>query len=375
MAKPRGERLIAHLVYDGDDSRFHIPETLGSAEQQPIVGSPLEQLSEFVAFLSESLDSGDEFIHIHRALIERGLRNPYRHAVFGVVVTAGTADEAWKWAGMLFGEPDYWGRVVGTDLRITTNLRAMIRGFGDSPIRDTQVPMALAVVATALAPQFPWSETGIAHIVERLPQEATHDRGTAMKAEHPGERWVTVYVQAGMRLLAEVGGSLQVGVMARRTAKFDDSGMPWIINPLLKEYLKACESQHGEVFAALDAHIQDFAAGSQRLYDEIVSHLEAYSRSDVQARVSASGFLGQCVRSEAVITTTVAEWQRLLRVNGDFRVPAEARHLFVGKREGEPSIFDALIRSRYRESFLGAQPRLSPDGVGRVIDVPGLWNR
>lgn len=365
--------ITAQLVFDGGE--VYVPDAMGVARNDQLLGTPAEQLSELAGRICyDSLGRGrpsfttGETQGYHDHIKQVGHGSVQEHANFTIEInTPYDSSEAGAIALACCNRPGVvmLPRNDFSAVRITASLRAVDQWGKWShsfcsffqPSMCELLMVALSDIGHKLAP----------HIISPAPVRAsTMLVAKLVPPENDHERWVSMYMTGSRGLSHELVRHGDFTAISQRSTRYvDESESDWVEHPLITRYL---DDVHGEytVIPHSEAKVLDAAKTAYRL---TAHELEAYlidrgidkQTSRKQARGAARGYLGNALQTELIFSASVSQWKWMLNQRASQFADAEIRELFCGA-------LGQLKLSRYAEQFADWSLKPSPDGIGQVAE-------
>lgn len=284
----------------------------------------------------------------------------------------------------LMNRPGIWLNTRNPEfIRVTTNLRAVTEWHKWSKRNeryyDGTAMQAVEVVGTVLnragkkvAPQIVTDtiESGLQYLGIR-------DNSTLVEPEDDSERWITLYVEGSRGFSHElVRHGYQTGISQRSTRYVDEDESPWVMHPLIQEFL-IDETQNPEDRAKAKDVIAEAELAGKKCYGTLVKILQPFAKSRIkddpyaastarkQARGASRGYLGNALKTAIIFSAAVEEWKWILGQRAANAADGEIRCEF------SQEVIPELKKSRYAASFAGFEVEPAVDGVGYALKGGG----
>lgn len=178
------------------------------------------------------------------------------------------------------------------------------------------------------------------------------------------ERFVTLFLTGSRGLTHElVRHRHQMAFSQRSTRYVDEDQTPWVMHPLITSTVGGSEGD--DLLPTFNHTVKHARSAYTTLVDQLQKVLLGNEVDKLtarkQARGAARGLLGNALRTEIVVTASVAQWQHMLRLRCSPFADAEIRVLFG-------QVLRELRKSRWGYSFADYDVKPSPDGIGTVLD-------
>jgi hypothetical protein len=377
--------IRARLVYDGGNDVF-IPPEMGEPRDDQMQGTPAERLCELAGRVCyDSLGKGrpsftrcDPPLHVDEGGLEKpGIIQGYHDHIrevghgsvlehFNFTVEVGPFENInvlHSIPGSLLNRPGVWAVYRRGIFRITLNLRSLVEWdamsmYGKGSDSDV-LGQRIADAAARLAPHITKESSGL----YRKAYDAFIE-----KPDYDEECWISLFMSGSRGLSHELVRHGDFTAISQRSTRFvDESESPWVMHPLMGQYLGDGDPPANTPQDTIADEIVHAREECCHLYDEAVSHLEPWlisrgldrTSARKQARGAARGYLGNALYTELIFSANVAQWKRMLRQRASRFADAEIRELFC-------KALVELKRSRYGERFKDFELAPSPDGIGQV---------
>lgn len=378
------EGLIARLVWDGTDE-VRIPPEMGTPREDQMQGTARERLVELAGRVCyDSLGTGRASGSYHENIKTINHGALWEHAAFTADfrVTDGVADRCFPlhlpgqsdnipYAFM--NRPGVFAGWNGnrTALHVTLNLRTVVEWD------------AMSERILARENEF-WRREGrksfdafgrelrkVAHFLAPMivPREEGEIPDYRLKGAEGGnepwrsdeEKWITLFLSGSRGFSHELVRHGDWTAISQRSTRYvDESESPWVIHPLIQDYLKEHPGDQD-----MAEGLQDIEDDAGAAYDQLVKDLEPWLVSRgidkfsarKQARGAARGFLGNALSTEVIFSASVTQWRHMLRMRLADAADAEIRAVFA-------LALEELKRSRYGDRFAEFSTGPAKDGIG-----------
>lgn len=281
-------------------------------------------------------------------------------------------------------------------LRLTTNFRSITEWmkwskkfhemgyltWNDAADRASQALQAsLQKLGWGLAPQIMEAMKSSGKLEEVKPPmeyESIFESAKTAEPKDDFERWVTIYME-GSRGFSheEVRHGYATGISQRSTRFCDENESPWIMHPLLQEYLvdnkvPLADREEAQVMAARAEE------SGKSAYATIVDKLQPWCAQRIpesdkyrkttarkQARGAGRGYLGNGLKTLGMFSASVSEWLWKLSQRAANAADAEIRV------EYGMEVLPELRKSRYGYRFAHLETEPAGDGVGLALKGGG----
>lgn len=383
--------LVARLIWDGTDE-VRIPPELGEPNQGQMVGTAAERLGELggrACYDSLGQPRSRSSADYHPHIREVRHTSVYGHYHWTTEIPTGQILSTNPLAVLaiyktLVNRPGVWLNMSKPDaLRVTTNLRtttewakwtARNRRYYDGQTQQAVEVMGVVFhrAGKKLAPQaVPGNEdTGLQYWGVR-------DNWRIVEPEDDSERWITLYLEGSRGLSHElVRHGFQTGISQRSTRYVDEDESPWVMHPLIQEFLIDETRNPGERSRVKDVIAQAEAAG-RAAYGTLVKILQPFAKSRIendpyaastarkQARGASRGYLGNALKTAVIFSGAVDEWKWMLGQRAANAADGEIRCEF------SQEVLPELKKSRYADSFATFETEPAVDGVGLALKGGG----
>jgi len=366
--------MKASLVWDGGEDVV-IPPEMGEPRKDQMLGSAGERLSELSGRVCYgSLGRGRTTDEYHAHLLQVGHGSVYEHYTRTVEISF--REKFNTEILMVFqNRQGVWVEELAGTLRVTMNIRSALewRGWTNSFISEDQRYLDMSIgrmiqdlwhkEVPRIVPHA--STTGIF-----LSPQVSEIRFVPPVSDH--EKWVSLYMSGSRGFSHEqVRHGNETAISQRSTRYVQESESPWVVHPLLEEYLK----EDSDI--VLQKQMEDVISASQRTYDNIVVKLERWLLSRIpesdpfrkstarkQARGAARGFLGNALKTDMIFSASVAEWKHMCNMRAADAADAEIRMIYN-------HVLLALQESRYGERFKDLSLVPASDGLGLSLKGGG----
>jgi flavin-dependent thymidylate synthase len=157
------------------------------------------------------------------------------------------------------------------------------------------------------------------------------------------------------------------GVSQRSTRYVDESESHWCWHPLLKKYHDPQNTNKTVFLFARDLH--NFRYEACKLYDYYVNQLQQYLigqnvdkfTARKQSRGAARGILGNALATEMLYTTSLKNWQHMIKMRASEAADAEIRLVFN-------EVFE-ILRNSWPQYFKEWKTTPCQDGMGFAVSV------
>lgn len=398
--KQHYEGLHAQLVWHGTDEVM-IPPECGSPREDQMLGTTPERLAEVngrMCYDSMGRNGSRPSSEYHRHILGTGHGSVlgHWHSPFTFDWSCLTVERRFDLLKALANRPGIYVS-IGHDeaLRFTTNFRSITewtkwtKTFVDSGyyrhertvLASQAIQAALTSVGWTLAPQIMDAMRSCGKLVEvDVPVEfgALKDTAAIDEPEDDFERWITIYIEGSRGLThEEVRHGYMTGISQRSTRFCDENESPWVMHPLLQEFLVDDSVPLGVREECRLAAAEAESAGKSA-YVTIVDRLQPWCMQRIpesdkyrkttarkQARGAGRGYLGNGLRTLGGFSGNVAEWLWKLSQRAANAADAEIR------AEYAMEILPELKRSRYADRFAHLSTEPAGDGVGLVLSGGG----
>jgi thymidylate synthase ThyX len=349
------------LVWDG--KKLHVPEPMGRANDDQLIGSDLDNLVELagrVCYDSLGSTRSRPSPAYHEHIIEVGHGSVWEHANLTFATSPVSATVAGQIAAACVNRPGVFVRCpeAGGVVRITCNLRS-IREWFDWPAETDTARMLgrkLQMLALKRAP-----------LVCQGIEPAASEEDFALETVEPetdDELWITMHFRSVSRGFSHelVRHGDWTAISQRSTRFVDESRSPWCFHPLQQKYT-ADEP-------ALEAKVQNVVATARDAYRALVDHIQDKLKASgvdgftarKQARGAARGLLGNALETQLIFSASLAQWKRIIAMRAASAADAEIRLVFT-------EVYDVLS-GLYPERFAGFEKRPCADGIGAEVVGP-----
>lgn len=401
--KPKYDGLHASLVWDGDD-KVRVPPEAGTPREDQMLGTVSERLAEVsgrACYDSMGKNGSRSSANYHPHIIGVGHGSVFGH-------WHGTFQSPWDWMSVerryallkaLVGRPGIYVNLAhANELRFTTNLRSVsewpkwTKKFAARRYYDEITALGAEVVQHALyrqcdvlAPQVMKAlETHKRRDPAPPPVYSGHPFGSLpdtfslVPPENDLEKWISIYLEGSRGLThEECRHGHATGISMRSTRFCDESGSPWIVHPLLQEFL-VDESVPLDVRENVRLATAEAESAGKSAYDQVVDKLQPWCMARIpesdefrkttarkQARGAGRGWLGNGLKTLGVFSATVDEWLWKFSQRGANAADGEIRAEYVME------ILPVLKTCRYASHFAHLDVEPATDGVGLVLKGGG----
>ena len=394
--KQHYEGLVARLVWDGTDEVRIPAELLPPGRTAPNEGQMIGTASERLGEISgracydslgapKSRSSADYHPHI-KQVTHTSVYGPHHFTTsipIGPVMNYSPKVVVSIFKALM-NRPGIWLNTRHEDfLRVTTNLRTVTewakwtkRNLAYYDGLTTQAVEVLGAVLNRVgrkvAPQ----------IVDGNPDTGlqlygVRDNSILVEPEDDSERWISLYME-GSRGFSheEVRHGFQTGISQRSTRYVDEDESPWVMHPLIQEFL-IDETQDPEARARAKDVIAAAENAGRAAYGTLVKILQPFAKSRIesdpyaastarkQARGASRGYLGNALKTGGIFSAAVEEWKWKLRQRASNAADGEIRC------EYSMEVLRELKASRYAASFAEFEVEPAVDGVGYALKGGG----
>lgn len=368
--------MKASLVWDGTDILL-IPESMGLPREDQMRGTIGERLGEINGRICyDSLGKGRSSISFHEHISQVKHFSVYEHymVTLELPITALDKTPETHLLMVLINRPGIWVEDSLTSLRITLNPRVILDWDEvKKPIQDLKqtnlfLKLSLRNELERLCPE----------IFKHFKNEGIYASLLPFKqaeAKSEDEKWVSLYMQGSRGFSHEQVRHGDFSAISQRSTRYVDeggNGLPtdhpdyvpeseWVQHPLTTAFF--------DTGLESSKYLTDLKVDSGRAYRRLVRSLEPWliekgvdkTTARKQARGAARGYLGNALSTELIFSASVTQWKRQLKQRLNAAADAEIRQIYV-------PVLEALKASRYADCFENYSTRLSPDGIGLVLE-------
>jgi thymidylate synthase ThyX len=367
---------------------------MGIARDDQLKGTAGEQLAELAGRVCyDSLGVGRSSEDFHKHILDVKHLSVYEHVVFTVQISP--APDAWLAAGefercallpTLLNRPGVFVRLHpdGRSLNVTLNVRAALEWRAwETPSSPWccniwhGVMQALTRVCPKLAFVGSVADAAVAAGAEsrQQKQSKTHDLPRIavelVRPETIDEEWITLLLTGSRGMSHELVRHGDFTAISQRSTRYvDEADSVYVEHPLITQFK---HEQKLSPDAFVGGHDHSSIEHDQAAYRGAVIDLQDWliergvdkHTARKQARGAARGYLGNALYTEVIFSASVRQWCGMLAGRASSRATAaadaEIREVFV-------KALPALKRSRYAQRFARFEIKLSPDGIGNVIE-------
>ncbi len=398
--KAKYEGLKAQLVWDGT-SEVRIPPECGEPRDDQMIGTTPERLAEVSGracydSMGKNGSRPSSEYHKHILGVGHGSVLGHWHGVFLLPWSLLDAKKKFDLLRAVTNRPGIYVNLGDAEnLRITTNFRSLTEWGKWTKVyrelgyyRDPGVELASQAVQSSLnksgwqlAPQIMEAMQACGRLETVDVPSAFGDLKDGIQVVEPiddFERWVTIYMEMSRGCShEEVRHGYMTGISQRSTRFCDENESPWIMHPLLQEFLVDEDVPLGVREQCRLAAAEAERAGKSA-YSMIVDTLQPWCMKRVpetdkyrkttarkQARGAGRGYLGNALKTLGMFSSSVAEalWKESQRAanasDGEIRV------------EYGMEVLPELRKCRYADRFAHLQTEPAIDGVGLVLKGGG----
>ena len=374
--------IKALLVWDGGKD-ITIPEHMGVARVDQMLGTPAEQLTELAGRICyDSLGSeksrGSKDYHGH--IQEVGHLSVCEHFNFTISLDYVELDTLFS---VLINRPGIFFTTVQPRVgaAITLNLRTILewdswtkqlaKSYGSSPTG------AYVTSANYLGDVVRyWGNQLAPQIIKAPNADVLRSLTGSSRLVQPRDRsqmWVSLYMGGSRGFSHEQVRHGDFTAISQRSTRYcDESESRWITHPLITRYVNYAQSSlnHFDEDALADIRNQcnDSLATARVTYQKWVEILTAFltgqgvsaANARKQSRGAARGYLGNALYTDMIFSANVTQWRRMLLARGNGAADAEIRIMYN-------RALPVLKQSRYGKEFSDLELRNAPDGIGFEI--------
>jgi len=376
------EGIGAELIWDGSDD-VRIPEKMGKPRPGQMEGTVAERLTELsgrVCYDSlgskRSRDSKDYFDHIlsvgHLSIAE------HFNATIQIEGNESLVDDV---AFVALNRPWFWITPIGSDkVRITTNCRAVMEWNAWTRVLNDLIPDYPVEFAAHIGALLRWEFHRLAPRLIKEPHSAEVATArdqleirlvTWEEPETDAEKWITLYTYGSRGFSHELVRHGDFTGMSQRSTRYcNESKSPWVIHPIIQQFIEEQDStsqlvQSEELRGFIDQAKDLYKTWVKRLVPYISARIDpedpyAKTTARKQARGAARGLLGNALGTELVFSASVLQWRHIFRMRAAQAADGEIRVAAC-------QALSACKESRYGDSFSGLVLVKADDGTGLML--------
>lgn len=373
------ENTEAHLVWDGGNE-IQVPLRCGKPRGDQLLGSVGDQLSEISGRICyDSLGSGRGSYDYHKHIFEVGHHSINEHYNITIGMKLKDLDR-----GLfdLFNRPGVFIQNIDS-LQCSLQYPMCILSYADSEIRITYNPRVVIdwlkmTTSSMLSPfntkvyksmQY-WIQKTCPIIfassdLQKIPDS---DNFAELLTPHfEEEKWVSLYIVCSRGISHELVRHGDFTAFSQRSTRYvDESQSDYVEHPLYRHILDshAVDINNNTLSGHMKLNILDSKQLYKRVVEEGIKYLINKGVSKFSARKQARGaarqFLGNGLKTELIMSASVAQWKRILQLRLHEAAEAEIREL-------SHKMLETLRKSRYGKTFDIFKEVDSPDGIGKVL--------
>jgi flavin-dependent thymidylate synthase len=348
------------LIWDGEN--LELPQGWQPRSDQ-MQGSNLDRLVEISGrSCYDSCGTGRDSEAYHQHIAEVNHLSVLEHANFTikfnddrVVSTKHFSDTLYS----LLNRPGiYVAPIYDQFFDITVNLRSVVE-WNQRPVYSADacnIGQILQSEALKLAPLVckPYNFKPVNHTLSVFPKIATNNTN---------EIFCSIFFTNVSRGMTHELVRHRIGAVSQRSTRYvDESESDWCWHPLFRQFYDYRQDPD-------ESSLEEFRKNACKLYNYYVDQLQQYLIAQnvdkftarKQSRGAARGILGNALATELLYTTSLKNWQHMIKMRASEAADAEIRLAFN-------DVFE-ILKGRWPQHFVNWQTAPCKDGMGFVVSV------
>ena len=310
------------IIWDGE--RLIVPESMGRARHDQLVGSDLENLCELscrICYSSLGAKNSRSSEELHKHIREVENHSVYEHAVITVRFEKIGGAEIWR---AFANRKGAWVDCDEKAFYVTINLRSIIEWerWSVGMNENGRIGSTLRYWGHMVAPMI----VGEGRIM--------HD-SAIIPGRNDNEKHISCHLM-GSRGWSHEQVRHRMAISQRSSRYCDESESMYVMHPLVRAYLKEKDWENKEIGEKLRKRIRESEKKDKETYGYCVRVLEEYgtekglSKLDArkQARGAARGYLGNALFTEMIFSASIASWRWIFSQRMNTAADMEIRELY-----------------------------------------------